>query len=153
MKIFCNDLIKRTLKRSNIIKKNYTFNPEDFGYKKALNFEELKNYFDENTFVKVTLIGRSITSNSFYDYSYAHLKSLDFPNGHWIIGNSKYEQEFSLKIQKKYINYSGLIPSKRFATNLLTNIFATPTNDYVDSCGKKILKRNINSKRFGNTSD
>ena len=125
--------------------KEYTFNPERFGYEPLENFPELNDLFGPTTFIKVIAIGeQKIMGRPVYWYSACH----PMGEAQWKFFSSSYDSNQPTKYEVMNTKYCGLISSHEFAVMLLKHLFGTFKQSSVEVEGVERLEQNINSQRL-----
>lgn len=137
----------------------YEFNPENYGYEHVSNFPELIEFMDgmvDSTYIKVISIcseddDHLKLNRSMYWYSRCYNIA---DSDRWEISSNSFNIKKSCVEVKHCSEYSSIITSDYFATELLTHIFSGSINSNLHSYGKTRLERNINTNRLdGNNYD
>lgn len=125
--------------------KEYSFNPEEFGYEPLENFPELKGFFGPTTFIKVIATGsKEMMGRPVYWYSACYSMRDD----HWKFFSSVYDASQPTQCEPMHTTYFGLISSYEFAVMLLKHIFGTAKQSSVEVEGSERLSQNINKERL-----
>lgn len=122
----------------------YKFNPREFGFAKARDFEEISHHWGEECFIKVIAI------SNFYPHPYYIYSVCSRENNAnvWRIHICHYSGNLTSVRQKKEV-YLGTIDSKEFAALLLENIFNGDRTKRSESKGLERLNSDLNHLRFG----
>lgn len=133
-----------------MLKKDYKFNPEDYGFSHVSNFPELNAFVSSSCYVKVTEISKD--SNIPYSvYWYKTCRKVSEFDERFEITAGSFIEENKLNLHENYKQksvYFGLISSDLFAVELLNNLNGGIKNESVFSFGKKRISQNINNQRL-----